>query len=478
MYSEKLEMLIDGKWCRGSDGRTQDLINPATEETLGRVPLANESDLELAIEASAQGFKIWKNFTPISRQIILEKAAQLIEKRANIIGKILTLEMGKPLTESMLEIAFVVDVTRWYGEEGKRTYGRIVPSRIPGARQMVIKEPIGPACAFVAWNFPGTNFIRKVAGALAAGCSILIKPSEETPGTAVAIARCFQEAGLPDGVLNMVFGIPDEVSKKVLGSSIPKKMSFTGSIPVGKQLQRLAADTLKRCTMELGGHAPLIVFDDADLEHALNVSAAFKFRNAGQVCISPTRFYVQDKIYKSFVEGFTERSKAIRVGNGLEDGVQMGPLIDGRRLPIMEDFVSDATDNGAKLQTGGERLGNLGFFYAPTVMSDVPDSARIMIEEPFGPLAPITHFRTFDEVIERANVLPYGLAAYAFTTDGEKAAKTSQALDAGVIGINHPVVSTPETPFGGVDESGYGSEGGIEGLDAFLRTKFVSELGV
>ena len=478
MYSEKLEMLIDGKWCQGSGGRNQDLINPATEEILALVPLANESDLQLAVEASARGFKVWKNFTPISRQIVLEKAAQLIERRANKIAEILTLEMGKPFTESMLEIAFVVDVTRWYGEEGKRTYGRIVPSRIPGVRQMVIKEPIGPACAFVAWNFPGTNFIRKVAGALAAGCSILIKPSEETPGTAVAIARCFQEAGLPDGALNMVFGIPDEVSKKVLGSPIPKKMSFTGSIPVGKQLQRLAADTLKRCTMELGGHAPLIVFDDADIENALNVSAAFKFRNAGQVCISPTRFYVQDKVYKSFIEGFTERTKAIKVGNGLDDGVQMGPLIDGRRLPIMEDFVSDAADNGAKLETGGERLGNLGYFYAPTVMSDVPDSARIMIEEPFGPLAPITHFNTFDEVIERANALPYGLAAYAFTTDGEKATKTSQALNAGVIGINHPVVSTPETPFGGVDESGYGSEGGIEGLEAFLRTKFVSELGV
>ena len=478
MYSEELEMLIDGKWCQGSEGRNQNLINPATEEILSRVPLAEESDLQLAVEASARGFKIWKNFTPISRQIILEKAAQLIEKRTKEIAKILTLEMGKPFTEAMLEIAFVVDVTRWYGEEGKRTYGRIVPARIPGARQMVIKEPIGPSCAFVAWNFPGTNFIRKVAGALAAGCSILIKPSEETPGTAVAIARCFQEAGLPDGVLNVVFGIPDEVSKKVLGSPIPKKMSFTGSIPVGKKLQRLAADTLKRCTMELGGHAPLIVFDDADLEHALNVSAAFKFRNAGQVCISPTRFYVQDKIYKSFVEGFTERTKAIKVGNGLEDGVQMGPLIDGRRLPIMEDFVANATDNGAKIETGGERLGNLGYFYAPTVMSDVPESARIMSEEPFGPLAPITHFHTFDEVIERANALPYGLAAYAFTTDGEKATQTSQALDAGVIGINHPVVSTPETPFGGVDESGYGSEGGIEGLDAFLRTKFVSELGI
>ncbi len=478
MYSEKLEMLIDGKWCQGGDGKTQDLVNPATEEILAQVPHANDNDLELAIEASARGFKIWKNFTPNSRQIILEKAAQLIEKRAHIIAKTLTLEMGKPLAESKLEIAFVVDVTRWYGEEGKRTYGRLVPSRIPGARQMVIKEPVGPACAFVAWNFPGTNVIRKVAGALASGCSILIKPSEETPGTAVAIARCFQEAGLPDGVLNMVFGVPDDVSQKVLGSPIPKKMSFTGSIPVGKHLQRLAANTLKRCTMELGGHAPLIVFDDADLENALNVSASFKFRNAGQVCISPTRFYVQDKVYKPFIEGFTKRAEAIKVGNGLEDGIEMGPLIDQRRLPIMEDFVSDAVNNGAKLETGGERLGNLGYFYAPTVMSDVPDTSKIMTEEPFGPIASITHFNSFDEVIERSNALPFGLAAYAFTSDGEKAARTSQALDAGIIGINHPAVSTPETPFGGVDESGYGSEGGIEGLDAFLRTKFVSEVGV
>ena len=478
MYSEKLEMLIDGNWCQGGDGETQNLVNPATEEILAQVPHANETDLERAIEASARGFKVWKDFTPISRQIILEKAARLIERRADIIARTLTLEMGKPLAEAMLEIAFVVDVTRWYGEEGKRTYGRIVPSRITGARQMVVKEPVGPACAFVAWNFPGTNFIRKVAGALAAGCSILIKPSEETPGTAVAIARCFQEAGLPNGVLNMVFGTPDEVSRKVLGSPIPKKMSFTGSIPVGKHLQRLAAETLKRCTMELGGHAPLIVFDDADIENALNVSAAFKFRNAGQVCISPTRFYVQDKIYKVFIEGFKARAEAIKVGNGLEEGVQMGPLIDKRRLPIMEDFVSDAVKNGAKLEIGGERIGNLGYFYAPTVMSDVPDNSRIMNDEPFGPLAPITHFNTFDEVIERSNALPYGLAAYAFTKDGEKAAKASKALDAGIIGINHPAVSTPETPFGGVDESGYGSEGGIEGLDAFLRTKFVSELGV
>ena len=343
---------------------------------------------------------------------------------------------------------------------------------------MVIKEPVGPACAFVAWNFPGTNSIRKIAGALGAGCSMLIKPSEETPGTAIALARCFQDAGLPDGVLNIVFGVPDDVSKHVLGSWIPRKMSFTGSIPVGKHLQKLAADTMKRCTMELGGHAPVIVFEDADIENAINVTSGFKFRNAGQVCISPTRFYIHDNVYKKFLEGFTERTKAIKVGNGLDDGVQMGPLIDSRRLPIMEDFVTDAKDHGAKVETGGHRIGNQGYFYAPTVLSEVPDTAKIMIEEPFGPLAPMTNFNSFDEVVERANSLPFGLASYVFTSSGDKAAKIEQALDTGLVGINHPMVATPETPFGGVNESGYGSEGGIEGLDAFMRTKFVTEVGV
>ena len=368
MYSEKLEMLIDGRWCQGSEGQSQALINPATEEVIARVPHASEHDLEQAIDASAKGFNVWRNFTPLARQVIFEKAARLMEGRADQMAKTLTLEMGKPLSESKLEVSFVIDVTRWYGEEGKRTYGRLVPPRIPGIRQMVIKEPVGPACAFVAWNFPGTNVIRKVAGALAAGCSMLIKPSEETPGTAVAIARCFQEAGLPDGVLNLVFGVPDKVSQKVLGSSIPKKMSFTGSIPVGKHLQKLAAETMKRCTMELGGHAPVIVFDDADIENALNVSAAFKFRNAGQVCISPTRFFVQDKVYKSFVEGFTERANALKVGNGMEEGVQMGPLIDTRRLTVMKNFVADAQNYGANIETGGERIGNQGYFFAPTVL--------------------------------------------------------------------------------------------------------------
>ena len=478
MYTEKLELLIAGEWCQGSEGKSEPLLNPATGEVLTEVPHASAADLDRALEASADGFKVWRATSPLKRQAVMEKAASLMQERIDDIARTLTLEMGKTLGESKVEMGFVIDVTRWYGEEGKRAYGRLVPSRVPGARQMVVKEPVGPAAAFVAWNFPGTNVIRKVAGALGAGCSIIIKPSEETPGTAVAIARCFQDAGLPPGVLNMVFGVPDEVSRHVLGSWIPRKVSFTGSVPVGKHLLKLSADTLKRCTMELGGHSPVIVFDDADIDKALDAVAGFKFRNAGQVCISPTRFYVQDNSYKSFVEGFTERAKALKVGNGLDETVQMGPLIADRRLDVMETFVADAKDQGATVTTGGERIGNQGYFYAPTVMSDVPDSAKIMIDEPFGPLAPITPFSSFDDVIERANSLPFGLASYVFTSDGGKAARIEDALDVGLVGVNHPFVAMPETPFGGVNESGYGSEGGIEGLDAFLRTKFVTEVGV
>jgi succinate-semialdehyde dehydrogenase / glutarate-semialdehyde dehydrogenase len=478
MSYEKLEMLIAGEFRPGSAGATEPVINPATEEVIGEVPHASTADLDAALQASADGFKVWRAKTPLQRQAVMEKAARLMEERIDAIAATLTAEMGKPLGEARMELQFVIDVTRWYGEEGKRAYGRLVPPRTPGVRQMVTKEPVGPCCAFVAWNFPGVNVIRKVAGALGAGCSIVIKPSEETPGTAVAIARCFQDAGLPAGALNVVFGNPDVVSRHILGSWIPRKLSFTGSIPVGKHLLKLAADTVKRSTMELGGHAPVIVFDDADVTHALNLMAGFKYRNAGQVCISPTRFYVQDKIYKDFVEGFTERAKAVKVGNGMDAGVQMGPLIAARRLEVMANFVNDAKDHGAQVTTGGERIGNRGFFYAPTVLKDVPDDARIMSEEPFGPLAPITHFDSFDEVVERANSLPFGLSSYVFTSDGGKAARIADALETGLVGVNIPFVSTPETPFGGVNESGYGSEGGIEGLDAFLRTKFVVEQNV
>jgi len=478
MAYEKLELLIDGKWSAGTSGKSEPVLNPATEEVLGHVPHASAADLDAALEASRKGFKTWKAMTALARQDIMEKAARLIEERKETYAENLTREMGKPFAEAKMELDFTISVLRWYGEEGKRAYGRLVPARMPGMRQMVIKEPVGPATAFVAWNFPGVNVIRKVAGALGAGCSLIIKASEETPSTCISIARCLQEAGLPDGVLNVVFGVPDDVSRHLLASPIPKKLSFTGSVPVGKHLQALAAETLKRCTMELGGHAPVMVFEDADIAKAAKAAAGSKFRNAGQVCVSPTRFYVQESVLDDFTDAFVAAASEIKVGNGMDDGVGMGPLIGERRLGVMQSFVDDAKNHGAEVVLGGERIGNQGFFYAPTVLRNVPEDAMIMNEEPFGPLAPIASFKDFDDVVARANKLSFGLASYAFTNDGARAAALGEQIEAGLLAVNSFVVSTPETPFGGVNESGYGSEGGVEGLDAFLRTKFVTEVGV
>ena len=474
-YDETIELLIDGVWCQGSEGASEALENPATGETLATVPHASDADLARALDAAERGFKVWKAMTAQARYTLMMKAADLIEARKERIGRLLTMENGKPLAEAVPEVQFAADATRWYAEEGKRAYGRLVPARMPDVRQMVIKEPVGPVVAFAAWNFPSSNVIRKIAGALGAGCSIIVKPAEETPGTAVAIARCFQEAGLPAGVLNVVFGVPSHVSEVLLASPIPKAVTLTGSTAVGKQLARLAADTLKRCTMELGGHAPVIVHADADLDLAVNTLVAFKFRNAGQVCTSPTRFFVHESLYAPFVDRFTAQAAALKVGDGLDAGTQMGPMIARRRLAAMEALVADAVAKGAVLKTGGRRIGNQGHFFAPTVLADVPADAAIMSTEPFGPVAPLTRFADFDEVIARANALPYGLASFVFTRSGALAARTEAALDAGLVGVNHMAVSTPETPFGGVNESGYGSESGIEGLDAFLRTKFVTE---
>ncbi len=476
LYDETIELLIDGEWCQGSTGKTEVLENPATGEALGTVPHASDEDLARALAAAQKGFRVWKAMTAQARYTLMMKAADLIEARKERIGRLLTLENGKPLGEAVPEVQFAADVTRWYAEEGKRAYGRIVPARMPNVRQIVLKEPVGPVVAFAAWNFPSSNVIRKIAGALGAGCSIIMKPAEETPGTAVAIARCFQEAGLPAGVLNLVFGVPAHVSQVLLASPIPKAVTLTGSTAVGKELQRLAAATLKRCTMELGGHAPVIVHGDADLELAARTLATFKFRNAGQVCTSPTRFFIHDSLYGAFTDRFVELASALKIGNGLEAGTQMGPMIARRRLAAMEELVQDAVAKGAKLKLGGTRIGNRGHFFAPTVLADVPADAAIMSTEPFGPIASLTPFSSFDEVIERANALPYGLASFVFTRSGALAARTEEALDAGLVGVNHMAVSTPETPFGGINESGYGSESGIEGLDAFLRTKFVSEL--
>lgn len=475
MYDIALKLLINGQWRDGSDGRSEPVINPATGEVLGQVPHASMSDLDEALAASERGFRVWSAMTARQRYAMMSKAADLIEQRKEAIARIMTLENGKPLAEAQGEVQFSADATRWYAEEGKRAYGRIVPASAPGIRQMVYKEPVGPVLGFAAWNFPASNVIRKIAGALGAGCSVIVKPAEETPGVAVALAQAFLDADVPDGVIGIVFGVPADVSSHLIASPIAKKVSLTGSTEVGKLLQKLSADTVKRTTMELGGHAPVIVFEDADFDNAVNTLVAFKFRNAGQVCTSPTRFYVQEAIYDRFTTAFTDAVQSLKVGNGLEADVRMGPMIAERRLNAMRELVADAVSSGARLLTGGERMERDGYFFAPTVLADVPDTARIMNEEPFGPIAPIARFSSYDEVIARANALPYGLASFVFTQNLTTASKAEADLDAGLVGVNHMLVSTPETPFGGVNESGFGSESGLEGLEAFMRTKFVTE---
>ena len=475
MSYEKLELLINGKWKMGSENKAEPVVNPATNEVIGDLPHASKKDLDEALESNLEAFKLWKKESPLNRQKIIENACRNLESKFDQVATNLTIEMGKPLAEAKGELAVGLDVLRWYGEEGKRAYGRIVPSRMSNMSQTVIKEPIGPVIAFVAWNFPVMNVVRKIGGALAAGCTITIKPSEETPGTAIAIGRAFMDAGLPPGVLNIVFGVPSEVSEHLCGSKIPRKLSFTGSIPVGKHLQKLAADNMIRCTMELGGHSPLMVFDDTDIDMAAKISVAGKFRNAGQVCVSPTRFLVQDTVKEQFIKAVINETNKIKVGNGLDDGINMGPLIAERRIDIMKDFVNDAVENGANIEMGGNRMNLEGSFFAPTILTNVSDNTKIMNEEPFGPLLPIDTFNSVDEVIDRANRLDFGLASYAFSNDPKIVSFLKSEIQAGLLAVNSTVVSTPETPFGGIKQSGYGSEGGIEGLDAFLVTRFISE---
>jgi succinate-semialdehyde dehydrogenase/glutarate-semialdehyde dehydrogenase len=476
MY-ETLAMYIDGQWCQGGDDKGEDVLNPATEVSLGRLPHASRADLDRALEAARRGFKTWRSTSAFDRYKIIKKAAETVRQRQEQIARILTLEEGKPLAEARLEVGSTADIIEWMGEEGRRAYGRIIPGRASNIRQMAIKEPVGPCAAFTPWNFPGVTPARKIAGALAAGCSLIIKASEETPGTCIAIVRAFHEAGLPPGVLNLVFGVPSDISTYLIGSPVIRKISFTGSIPVGKHLAKMAAEGMKRATMELGGHSPVIVFDDVDPVKVADVAAAGKYRNAGQVCISPTRFFVHENNYKKFAERFIEVAKGLKLGNGLEDGTQMGPMANERRVGAMEGMVADARAKGARIAAGGERHGNAGYFYKPTVLTEVPADARVLHDEPFGPLAPIVPFRTFDEVVEKANSLPFGLAAYAFTNSAKMATAVADAVESGMVGVNHLGISLPETPFGGVKESGYGHEGGVEGLEAYLNTKFVTQLG-
>ncbi len=473
MYTD-LALYIDGQWRNGG-GKGEDVVNPATEKPLARLPHAGTDDLDAALAAAEKGFEVWRATSAYDRAKVLRKAAGLVRERAENIARIMTQEQGKVLAESRAEVLVTADIIEWFAEEGRRAYGRIVPGRAKGTRQMVVQEPVGVVAAFTPWNFPTLTPARKIGASLAAGCAIIIKASEETPGSCVELVRCFIDAGVPPGVLNLVFGVPANVSEHLLASDVVRKISFTGSVPVGKHLAALAAKGMKRATMELGGHSPVVVFGDADPEKTADTIAAFKYRNAGQVCISPTRFYVQEPVYDRFLKRFTEFANAIKLGDGLEAGVTMGPLANARRLDAMEAIVQDSRSRGARIVTGGKRRGNQGYFFEPTVVTDIPDDARLMTEEPFGPIAPVVTFKTFDEVVERANSLKYGLAAYAFTSSAQTATAIGDALESGMVGVNSVAISTPETPFGGVKDSGYGHEGGIEGLEAYTVRKFISQ---
>lgn len=474
MYENRAN-LIGGEWVRPAGDRAIAVVNPATEVEIGRLPLAGKAELDRALEAADAGFRIWRKVLPQERARIVRRFGSLMRDSAERLAAVITAEQGKTLAEARGEVAGAAELVEWLAEEGRRLYGRIVPSRFADSRILVTHEPVGVVAAFSPWNFPCSMVSRKIAHALAAGCSIIVKPAEETPGAAIILGELCIEAGVPPGVVNIVFGDPAEVSAHLIGSPIVQKISLTGSVGVGKQLALLAARDLKKITLELGGHSPTVVFEDADVALAARQCVGTRFRNAGQVCTAPTRFYVQAGAIERFTKHFVEAAAAIKVGDGAVAGSQMGPLSNRRRLDAMEEFVADARARGARVLTGGQRLGNRGFFFAPTVFADAPTDSAVMTREPFGPLAPIRAFETVDEVLEQANSLPYGLAAYAFTGSHKTAAMMSEGLRAGVVAINGVTVTAPEAPFGGVGDSGVGREAGIEGLAEYTHIKTVTE---
>ena len=477
-----VHLFIDGAWCGGSKGRTIPVLDPATGAPIATVARAEIADLDRALAAADRGFKQWRKIAAFDRYKIMRKAAELLRARADGIARLMSMENGKPLTDAKMETLAAADLIDWFAEEGRRAYGRTVPSRADGIQQLVIKEPVGPVAAFTPWNFPINQVVRKLSGALAAGCSIIIKAPEETPASPAQLVQAFVDAGVPAGVVNLVYGVPSEISEYLIPHPLIRKITFTGSTPVGKQLAALAGLHMKRVTMELGGHAPAIVFEDADIERAAKLLAGAKFRNAGQVCVSPTRILVQEKVYERFVAAFVAATQAVKVGHGVDAGVQMGPLANPRRVIAMEAFVSDALKHGAKLVTGGKRMTGPGydggFFFEPTVLTDVPLAARIMNEEPFGPVAPIIRFSDFDSVVAEANRLSWGLAAYAYTASLKTANAIGAAFESGMVSINHHGLALPEIPFGGIKDSGYGSEGGAEAIEAYLNTKMITQMGL
>jgi succinate-semialdehyde dehydrogenase/glutarate-semialdehyde dehydrogenase len=478
MTYPNVQLHIDGKWRGSHSGKTIAVINPATEEQIGTVAHADKADLDEALAAAEKGFRAWRAVAPFERAKVMRKAAALMRERAEQIAPLMTMEQGKTLAEATMETMASADIIEWFAEEGKRAYGRIIPARGPGIYQLAIKEPVGPVAAFTPWNFPINQVVRKLSGALASGCSIIVKAPEETPAAPSELIRAFVDAGVPSGVVNLVYGVPAEISEYLIPHPVIRKISFTGSTNVGKQLSALAGLHMKRATMELGGHAPVIVFDDADIDAAAKILVGAKYRNAGQVCISPTRFMIQENVYEKFVEKFVAGTKVIKVGNGLDKDSRMGSLANPRRVAAIEEMVQDAVSRGAKVAAGGSRIGNKGYFFEPTVVTDVPKNARAMSEEPFGPLALMTSFAKFDDAAEEANRLPFGLASYAFTSSTKTATAIGAAIEAGMVSINSFGLALPETPFGGIKDSGYGSEGGTEAMEAYFNTKFITQTGV
>ena len=473
-----VQLYIDGHWREGAAARKLPVLNPATGEVMADLACAETADLEEAAEAANRGFEVWRKISAFDRYKMMRKAAQLLRDRVETVAQLMTLEQGKPLAEARMEVMAGADTIDWFAEEGRRAYGRVIPARQMDVYQLVIKEPVGPVAAFTPWNFPINQIVRKLAAALAAGCSIIVKAPEETPASPAELIRAFIDAGVPAGVVNLVYGDPAHISTCLIAHPAIRKISFTGSTPVGKQLAAMAGQHMKRMTMELGGHAPVIVFNDADIALAAKTMAASKFRNAGQVCVSPTRFLVQEGAFNEFVEQFVMHAEKLKVGNGMEAGVNMGPLANPRRITAMQNLVADAAQQNAKLKTGGKALGATGNFWAPTVLTELPLSARAMTEEPFGPMALINPFKSFDDAVQEANRLPFGLAAYAWTRSARTAQQVAAAVQTGMITINHLGLGMPETPFGGVKDSGYGSEGGTEALEAYLNPKFVSQAGL
>ncbi len=474
MTYQNTQLLIDGKWCDAANGKTLAVHNPATGQEIGRVAHAAIADLDRALEAAQKGFEVWRKTPVVERGKIMRQAVSLLRERTPQIAELMTQEQGKPLAEAKGEIGMATEVIEWFAEEARRVYGRVVPSRNLLSQQLVLKDPVGPVAAFTPWNFPINQIVRKMSAALATGCSIIVKAPEETPASPAELLRAFVDAGVPPGVIGLVYGNPAEISNYLIPHPIIRKITFTGSTPVGKQLAAMAGQHMKRATMELGGHAPVIVAEDADVEMAAKAAGAAKFRNAGQVCISPTRFLVHESLRDAFAKAMVAQAESLKLGNGMDDGITMGPLANSRRLTAMAEFTADAIKHGASVATGGERIGSSGNFFAPTVLLDVSLQSKVFNEEPFGPMAAIRTFKTLDEAIDESNRLPFGLASYAFTRSLKNAHHLSQNLQVGMLWINQPAVAWPEMPFGGVKDSGYGSEGGSEALEAYINTKSVA----